>query len=212
MPKISAPTLEKHRAETVDRLLDAFGELILSRGYADVSLADVAAQAGLARTAIYNYFPDREALLFAWTDREVARTLSILQHELEAAPTYAEKVHTFVRLQLLDFTRRHLPPGHEVVGLLRPETYGNFMRHVEPLERIAREIVEQGIEAGEFAAAVDPATAVQMMIACIGSERAPLTTRAHSLEEATERVSDFLLRALGWSARPKKRAAPKKQG
>src|SRR5439155_2946788 len=116
----------------------------------------------------------------AWTDREVLRTLSILEHELEAAPTYAEKVHTFVRLQLLDFTRRHLPPGHEVVGLLRPETYGNFMRHVEPLEHIARDIVERGIEAGEFSA-VDPGTAVQMIIACIGSERAPLTTRAHTL-------------------------------
>ena len=210
MPKISAPTLEKHRAETVDRLLDAFGELILSRGYADVSLADVAAQAGLARTAIYNYFPDRETLLFSWTDREVRRTLSILEHELEAAPTYAEKIRTFVRLQLLDFTRRHLPPGREVVGMLRPETYGNFMRHVEPLEQIARQIVTEGIEAGEFVE-TEPGGAVQMMMACIGSERAPLTTRTHSLEESTERVGDFILRALGAKVPARKKPAPKRK-
>ena len=120
MPKISAPTLEKHRQETTDRLLDAFSELVLSRGYAEVSLADVAAQAGLARTAIYNYFPDRETLLFAWTDREVRRSLAILDAELAEADTVAEKLRTFVRLQLHDFTQRHAPPGQEVIGLLRP--------------------------------------------------------------------------------------------
>lgn len=196
MPKITAPTLEKHREETVDRLLDAFSELVLSRGYAEVTLADVAAQAGLARTAIYNYFPDRETLLFAWTDREVRRSIAILESELAQADTIAEKLGTFVRLQLHDFTLRHAPPGQEVIGLLRPETYGNFMRHVEPVESICRKIVDEGLKEGAFTD-IEPSMAVQMIMACIGSERAPLTTRSHTVEEATERVSSFLLRALG---------------
>jgi AcrR family transcriptional regulator len=196
VPKITAPTLEKHREETVDRLLDAFSELVLSRGYAEVTLADVAAQAGLARTAIYNYFPDRETLLFAWTDREVRRSIAILESELAEADTIAEQLRTFVRLQLHDFTQRHAPPGQEVIGLLRPETYGNFMRHVEPVERICRTIVDQGIAEGAFVD-IEAATAVQMIMACIGSERAPLTTRTTTVEDATERVTSFLLRALG---------------
>lgn len=201
VPKISAPTLEKHRKETVDRLLDAFSELVMSRGYAEVSLADVAAQAGLARTAIYNYFPDRETLLFAWTDREMGRSLAILESELEGADTVAERLATFVRLQLHEFTVRHSPPGHEVIGLLRPETYGSFMRHVEPVERICRVIVDEGLADGSFKD-VDAPTAVQMIMACIGSERTPLTTRAHTVEEATERVTNFLLRALGAKVAP----------
>lgn len=214
MPKISAPTLEKHREETVDRLLDAFSELVLSRGYAEVSLADVAAQAGLARTAIYNYFADRETLLFAWTDREVRKSLAILESELAGADTIAEKLSTFVRLQLHDFTLRHAPPGQEVVGLLRPETYGNFMRHVEPVEHICRQIVDEGIASGAFTD-IDASTAVQMIMACIGSERAPLTTRMHTVEEATERVTTFLLRALSTPAAavpaPQAPAAPAKR-
>lgn len=196
MPRISARTLEEHRAETVDRLMDAWAELVRARGYADVSLADVAARAGLARTAIYNYFPDREALLFAWTDREVRRTLSILEQEIAEAPTHAEKLQAFVRMQLVDFATRHLPPGQEVVQFLNPETYGRFMEHIAPVEQMLRAIIDEGARAGEFTAA-DPDTSVPMILACIGAERGPLASGAHSVDEATERVTGFLLRALG---------------
>lgn len=196
MPKISAPTLEKHRAETIDRLLDAWGELIMTRGYAEVSLADVAGRAGLARTAIYNYFPDRESLLFAWTDREVARTIAELESEVASAPTYADKLRVFIRMQFVGFATRHLPPGQEVAGVLPQQTFQRFMDHIEPLERIAREIVEEGARAGEFAGA-DADAAVPMIMACIGTERVPIATRAHDVDEATERVTPFLLRALG---------------
>lgn len=195
MPKISGRNLGEHRAETVDRLIDAWAALVMQRGYEDVSLADVAAKARLARTAIYNYFPDREALLFAWTEREVRRTLETLERELGAAKSHAEKLRVFVRLQLEDFASRHLPPGQEVIQFLRPETYERFMQHIEPVEKILRDILSEGGADGEFAD-LDPEDAVPMIMACIGAERAPLASRAHDVEEATERVTSFLLRAL----------------
>jgi AcrR family transcriptional regulator len=202
MPKISAPTLEAHRAATVDRLLDAWGELVMSKGYAAVSLADVAAHAGLARTAIYNYFPDRETLLFSWTEREVGRTIAILEQEVAQASSCAEKLRSFVHAQLVDFANRHLPPGKEVIQFLQPETYGRFMQHIEPVERILRDILSEGAETGEFAD-LDPTATLPMMMACIGAERGPIAARSRSVDEATERVTDFLLRALS----PKSRTA-----
>lgn len=206
MPKISAATLEQHRAETMDRLLDAYSDLVMERGYASISLADVASAAGLARTAIYNYFPDREALLFAWTDREVRRAIALLEEEIAAAPDYAEKLRAFVRLQLHDFARRHLPPGQEVVQFLQPETYGRFMQHIEPLERILRAILTEGVEAGEFTD-VDVDATVPMVMACIGAERGPLAAKKRTVDEATDSVTAFLLRALTNGKR-----APKKTG
>lgn len=198
MPKISASNLHEHRISVTDRLLDAYGELVRSKGYEGVSLADVAAQAGIARTAIYNYFADRESLLFAWTDREVERTLGELASQVAAAPTGPEKIRVFVRLELESFTASHLPPGQEVIHFLGPDTYKRFMNHIEPVEKMLREILETGVEAGEFAD-VDPEAMIPMVLACVGAERAPLTTGEHDLDEATERVTSFLLRALGAS-------------
>jgi AcrR family transcriptional regulator len=195
VPKITARTLEEHRAGTIDRLLDAWSELVMTRGYEGASLADVAAKAGLARTAIYNYFPDKDSLLFAWTDREVHRTLAILEQEIADSPTYAEKLRAFIRLQLVDFASRHLPPGHEVIQFLQPETYHRFMAHIEPVERVLRSIIDEGIQSGEFVD-TDPEAMVPMVMACIGSERAPLASRTHAVDDATERVASFVLRAL----------------
>jgi AcrR family transcriptional regulator len=212
MPKISARNLEEHRTETMDRLLDAWSELVKSRGYAEVSLADVAAQAGLARTAIYNYFPDRETLLFAWTDREVRRSMSILEGEIAAAESSAERLQIFVHLQLVDFANRHLPPGQEVMQFLQPGTYGRFMEHIEPVERMLRNIISEGIEDGEFVAGTDVDATVPMVMACIGAERGPVASRKHSVDEATARVTEFLLRALQARDTKTKAAAKKAKG
>lgn len=196
MPKISASTLSEHRAETVDRLIEAFGELVMARGYDAVTLADVAAEAGLARTAIYNYFREREEVLFAWIDREVARTMDALHAEVTAAPTAAGRLRVFVRSQLSSFTDRHLPPGQEIAHILGPEAHGRFRSHVEPLEKLGEQIISDGVESGEFMA-VGAADTVAMVQACIGAERGPLSTGEHDLEGATDTVTSFLLRALG---------------
>lgn len=211
MPKISAPTLHEHRTGTIERLLDAWGELVMAEGYDRVSLADVAGQVGIARTAIYNYFPDKETLLFAWTDREVQRTITRMQEKIAEAETSAEQLRIAVRLQLESFTDRHLPPGQEVMQLLRRDAYERFMQHLAPLETTLRQLVEDGLEAGEFSA-VDPATAVPLILGCIGAERGPLSTGQHDVDEATERVSAFLLRALGVSEDPPAKSKPAKRG
>lgn len=210
MPKISAKTLELHRAETIDKLIDSFGRLVMERGYEDVSLADVAQDVGLARTAIYNYFPDRESLLFAWTDREVGRAMEGIEREVDAAPTSAEKLRIFIRLQLQDFASRHLPPGQEVIQFLKPETYGRFMQHIEPIERILRGILAHGAETGEFGR-VDADQVVPLVIACIGSERGPLASGAHDVDDATQRVASFVLRALNAPASAAAKSAPPKK-
>ena len=195
MPKITAPTLEAHRAETVGKLLDAYAELVRERGYDAVSLSDVAARVGLARTAIYNYFRRREELLLAWTDREVMRSVERLIAEVEAEERCADKLRAFVRLQLESFITAHLPPGREAVHFLGPDTYERFMQHVEPVERILGAIIDEGVASGEFGD-VDPADTVRSVLACIAAERGPLSTGAHYLDQATEQVTAFLLRAL----------------
>lgn len=211
MPRIFAPTVAQHRTETNERLLDAFGELLMKKGYDGVSLADVAGAVGLARTAIYNYFPDRESLLVAWTDHEVQRAIAMLEREVEAAKSCADKLRIFVHQQLVDFANRHLPPAQQVAHSLNPETYERFMRHIEPLEAILRAIVTTGLETGEFADA-DSAEAIPMIMACIGAERVPLATKQHDVSEATDRVTAFLLRALGAgpAAKPKSNRARKR--
>lgn len=206
MPKINAPTLAAHRAETHDALLEAWGALVLERGYDEVSLSHVAKAVGLARTAIYNYFPDREAMLFAWTDREVQRTMEQLEKELAEATSSAQKLAAFVRVELESFKDSHLQPGREVVHLMGPEAFSKFMEHIEPVEKILRQILDEGLEGGEFQG-VDASEVMPMTMATIGAERGPMASGSATVAEAADRVTRFLLRALGASD-PKKSTSP----
>jgi AcrR family transcriptional regulator len=195
VPKIRAATIEEHRAATIDQLLDAFGALVLDRGYEAVNFADVASRAGLARTAVYNYFPDRETMLIAWTDREVRRAIEGLQQQVADAEPGEEQLKIFVARQIADFASRHLPPGQEVIRFLNPETYERFMGHLEPLREIVHQIVIDGMQAGAFGEG-DPDSLIPMVMACIGAQRGPVAKGDIGPEAATEQVMDFLRRAL----------------
>lgn len=205
MPKINAESLEAHRSETTERLLDAWGELVLERGYDDVSLAQVAAEAGMTRTAIYNYFPDRESLLFAWTDREVRKTVEELEKALADQESCVDKLVVFVRIELDSFTKSHLPPGREVIHILGRDTFARFMAHIEPVEHLLHDLLDEGIASGEFDPGLDADETVPLIMATIGAERGPMANGKHDLDEATDRVSAFLLRAVG--AQPPQRTS-----
>ncbi|MEJ0014081.1 MAG: TetR/AcrR family transcriptional regulator [Actinomycetota bacterium] len=56
MPKIQAPTVALHRELRRQQLIDAAMELALANGAQSITVASVAAKAGLARSSIYEYF------------------------------------------------------------------------------------------------------------------------------------------------------------
>ena len=56
MPKIQAPTLALHREVRRQQLMSAAMELAIADGAESITVAAVAAKAGLARSSIYEYF------------------------------------------------------------------------------------------------------------------------------------------------------------
>jgi AcrR family transcriptional regulator len=63
VPKIDAPTVAEHRANTERALLDAARQLLLAAGRPAVTPAAVGAAAGLARSSVYTYFRAGEEIL-----------------------------------------------------------------------------------------------------------------------------------------------------
>lgn len=63
---------EKKKARTAATIAGAALDLFAERGFASVTIADVAAAAGVGERTVYRYFPDKEELLFAedpgWRD------------------------------------------------------------------------------------------------------------------------------------------------
>lgn len=67
-----------------ERLMIAFTELLADRGFARVAVADVAARAGVSRTAFYEAFADKQACAFAAYDRFIDVLLARVRAALAA--------------------------------------------------------------------------------------------------------------------------------
>ncbi len=65
---------EKKKARTRKIISDVSRDLFIKHGYAAVTIADIAAEADVAVTTLFNYFPTKESIMF---DREDELELAI---------------------------------------------------------------------------------------------------------------------------------------
>ncbi|QUX28209.1 TetR/AcrR family transcriptional regulator [Nocardiopsis akebiae] len=196
MPKITAPTIAAHRARTRDRIMDAVDELIRTQGIDRISMTDVANSAGITRTALYNYFPDKPALLLAFTEQVNGAFVERYRRELPSGVSAARRLSAFVRLQLEGIMAHPHPPAAELGASLGPDAYQALAAHVAPMQRLLTEILEEGTAAGEF----DPLPAEpvsRLALSMVGSQRLPLVSGEIELDETHALVTRFVLRALG---------------
>jgi AcrR family transcriptional regulator len=148
MPRITAASNVAQRAETRRRILTAFGELLFTHGLPGLTMTDVARHAGVGRTAVYNYYADMEQLLIAYALDETERFLGDLRESLAALQNPVDRLALYVRAQVEDLSRRHLPPGPAMAAVLSPASFSQLADHVGELNLLLQDILRDGIAAG----------------------------------------------------------------
>ncbi|WP_424184093.1 TetR/AcrR family transcriptional regulator [Actinokineospora sp. G85] len=78
------PYAEAAKALLRDTLFDAAGELLRDKGWSDLTMADVAAAAGVSRQTLYKEFGSRPAFAQEYILREVDRFLSAVEEAVRA--------------------------------------------------------------------------------------------------------------------------------
>lgn len=145
MPKIQAASNAEQREHTKRSILDSFGQLLYSQGLTGLTMTHVAKTAGVGRTAVYNYFADMGELLVAYTLDETERFMSELRGDLQGVENPVEKLAIYVRAQIDDLSRRHLPPGPAMRTVLSPEDFQKLGEHVGALRGMLTAILEEAI-------------------------------------------------------------------
>ena len=145
MPRISAATNAAQRENTKRAILDSFGEILYTRGLPGLTMTDVAKNAGIGRTAVYNYFADMGELLVAYALDETEHFLNELRVGLDGIENPIDQLAVYVRLQINDLARRHLPPGPAMRSMLSPESYAKLGKHVHELQMVLAHILSAAI-------------------------------------------------------------------
>ncbi|MHB8719208.1 MAG: TetR/AcrR family transcriptional regulator [Candidatus Dormibacteria bacterium] len=78
MPKLWTATIAAHHREVRDAILDTTVRLAARHGVRGVTMSQIAETAGIGRATLYKYFPDVDAILVAWHQRQLDEHLELL--------------------------------------------------------------------------------------------------------------------------------------
>lgn len=99
------PTIkEELRALKVDRILQVASRLFIERGFVGTTMEAIAEQMQMTKPFIYQFFPNKHALLAAICDRELRDSLSMLNEPTMNAGSPAQRLTNFVHVA----TRRNI--------------------------------------------------------------------------------------------------------
>ena len=152
VPKLWTETIEEHRRAVHDATLDTTAALVREHGLASVTMSQIAAAAGIGRATLYKYFPDVEAILVAWHERQIARHLQLLTEVRDAAATPAEQLEAVLTTYALIQHQHH---GTELPAALlhRGE---HITRARQQLLGLLAALLTAGAQGGTIRADVDP--------------------------------------------------------
>lgn len=194
MPKITGRSLAEHRERTRSALFGALDRLMRTEAFESISLADIATEAGVGRTSVYNHFTDKEDLLLAFIENATSTFADQLREKLQAAESPVERLRIFVREQLLIMPHYHLPAGPALATQVSGSTASNLRAHVAELEEMLRNILADATEQN-IIPAQDTDTVIQLIYACASGRRMPNDPDGQARYIAS--TEQFVVRAVG---------------
>ena len=184
MPKLWEATIEAHRQEVRDAILATTVALVNEHGLLSVTMSQVAEQTGIGRATLYKYFPDVEAILLAWHERNTATHLEYLRRLADQAggSPWAQLVAVLEAYALIRY--RH-PHDTELAAFVhRPE---QLVRPQQGVGELVRTLIAAAAKAGEARDDVGPDELAQYCVYALGAAPA-LRSKA-----AVHRLVDVVL-------------------
>jgi AcrR family transcriptional regulator len=153
VPKLWDETIEAHRRAVRDATLDTTAALVAEHGLAAVTMSRIAAETGIGRATLYKYFPDVEAILLAWHERQVTAHLRELAEVADRAGGGAGE-----RLAAVLHAYGHLRHGHHDSALAGLVHRGEHLAGAhQQLQHFVRELLAAGADTGDVRDDVAPA-------------------------------------------------------
>lgn len=190
---------ERRREEILRAALRAFRE----HGVHATTLDHIADRLGVRKTALYHYFPDKDAILWA-CHREANAELARVLEGSRAIASPAARLRRVIaeHVRVMTDSLEGAPLAFEVPALA-PERQAEIIAGRDAYERALRQLVDQGIRAGEFRRADAKVTAFAILGAINWIARWYRPGGGLSAETLGAQFADHLLGGLGPLPRPR---------
>jgi AcrR family transcriptional regulator len=166
-PAAPSPRVAEKRRKRQSEILHAALRAFRAKGYHATTLDDIATRLGVRKTALYHYFPDKEAILYACHRESLAELRRILEEAEAGERPPPERLAQVIRehVRVMTETLEGSPLAFEVTAL-SPERQEEVIAARDRYERGLRQLIAQGVRAGTFRS-VDPKVAAFAILGAI---------------------------------------------
>ncbi len=162
MPRLWSQTIESHRREVRDAILDTTAALVTAHGLLSVTMSQIAQHTGIGRATLYKYFPDVEAILLTWHERGISGHLEYLSQVRDEAGDARSRLEAVLEAYALIDHEHHGSSEHQrhlhdpVLSALLHKG-GHVARAHGKLWSMIRELIAEATKAGDIRDDVSPA-------------------------------------------------------
>lgn len=186
-----------------DAILEALEELSAARGFANITMDDVADEVGISKATLYQHFASKDAMLTRLLAHHTERFLAWVESTADQSPVAR------LRQTMQFLMTEHIAPFRGMIRIRREdvvpvfENDADLVRQHDTLLGKLGEIVREGQARGEIAPDLEPAAVISAMWALshvsLGGGRA---LEHHAAALSPERFARQMIALFERSIRP----------
>jgi AcrR family transcriptional regulator len=146
MPRLWTETIDAHRRAVRDATLDTTAALVAQHGLRSVTMSRIAELTGIGRATLYKYFPDVEAILAAWHEREIGGHLRQLEVARDAVSDTSARLEAVLHAYALIAHESRSHHDAELSAVLHRDE--QVMRAQHQLHGMMRDLLRKASQAG----------------------------------------------------------------
>lgn len=181
MPKLWSETIAAHRHAVREAILDTTGALVIEHGLLSVTMSQIAEEAGVGRATLYKYFPDVEAILIAWHERQTAEHLTELTRLANRGGDTDERLREVLEAYAVICHHRG---GHssDLAALLHRGSQMTQIQH--QLIDLVRDLLSEGVTQGNVREDIPPGELARYSVHALAATM-PTKAAVHRLVNVT---------------------------
>jgi TetR/AcrR family transcriptional regulator, fatty acid metabolism regulator protein len=189
-----------------EEILKAAQEVFAKKGFQEATVSDVAQQAGVSDTTIYEYFSTKEDLLFS-----IPMETSLKAMELESFLHYIRGSSNKLRAIIYHYLQFYQNnPDYASVVMLILKQNRNFLQTetyqiIRKGFRIILDVIEEGIATGEFQKNTDPLLVRHVLLGSIEHLviRKLLLGKPEDLLKQVDPLTDLIIDGISQGGKPR---------
>jgi AcrR family transcriptional regulator len=183
-----------------ERLIQVAARMFHERGYDATSLQDIAEELGLLKGSLYHYISSKDDLLWAVIFKQHQASMALARRCREMEGTPMDRLKEFVQgyAASLKNERDSVSVYLREIGRLSEARRTTILDEREQYVTFARELLDEGISAGQFRAGMDTALVAQGVLGMLNSTyRWYRPTSKVRPAKVTNELLELILRGVG---------------